>query len=95
VPPPAIVVMMPVSASTRRMRCLHFRNEQITGRSAATPVGRCRHALMAGPPSPPETGVPFPATVVMVAAGFHSPNAVLRMSAMKRPPKGVHRQIPG
>ena len=67
-PFPAIVVMTPVAASTRRMRLLPWSPmNRLPEPSTATPIGPLRLALVAGPRSPWNRSSPPPATVVIVA----------------------------
>ena len=63
-PLPATVVMMP-EVSTLRMRLL-FRSamKRLPAPSTATPVGKAKLALVAGPPSPLNPEMPMPATTV-------------------------------
>ena len=68
-PLPAMVLMVPSDALTRRMRAVVT---SVTSRSPllvnATARGNDRHAAAPGPPSPLNTGVPQPASVVMARA---------------------------
>jgi hypothetical protein len=76
IPSPATVVMMPVVASTHRMRKLAASAiKRPPAASSATSNGQSSSALVAGPPSPlkpPIPAIPFsedgpmPATVVMM-----------------------------
>ena len=65
-PLPAMVVMMPVTGSTRRMRLLlTSAMKSLPTPSVATPSGNPRLADVAGPPSPlkpmPPSKMPVPA----------------------------------
>lgn len=68
-PLPAMVLMVPSDALTRRMRAVVT---SVTSRSPllvnATARGNDRHAAALSPPSPLNTGVPQPASVVMARA---------------------------
>ena len=61
---PANVVMIPVTASTRRMRFPVAMN-RLPPPSTATPNGKIKAALVPGPPSPLKPRTPFPATIAM------------------------------
>ena len=65
-PFPATVVITPVAASTRRMRSLESSAmNRLPEPSTATPRGLLSWAAVAGPPSPENPSLPFPATVVI------------------------------
>ena len=68
-PLPATVVIVP-SGSMRRMRWFPASAmNTLPSWSSATPVGYCRLAAVAGPPSPRNEGMPLPAIVVIVPSG--------------------------
>src|SRR5437667_213783 len=67
-PLPATVVMIPVAASTLRIRWLpESAMYRLPLASSATPDGTQTLALVAAPPSPAKVLMPLPATVVMIA----------------------------
>ena len=80
-PDPAIVVMMPVGRSTRRIRslCESAMSKSLSG-AMATPSGVSSWASVASPSSP-EKPVPrslFPTTVVMIRL----PASIRRMTSL-------------
>src|SRR5262245_53474874 len=68
-PFPATVVMIPPGL-TRRTRSLAISAKNCSPAApAARPMGRCRHAWVAGPPSPEKPAWPVPARVTIVPGG--------------------------
>ena len=83
---PAIVEMIPVAASTRRMRWLNVSEKyRLPARSNAISNGPFSSASLAFPPSPANPFSPVPIAVVMIQAGIPDPQrdcfASLAMSA--------------
>jgi hypothetical protein len=63
---PTTVVMTPVAASMRRIRCTSVSNtKRLPWRSYASPNGWVMSAWVAGPPSPEKSMRPVPAMVLM------------------------------
>jgi hypothetical protein len=89
-PPPATVLIVPVTASTRRIRWLSV-SAMSTSPSArtATPAGLRRWAAVAAPPSPEKLEVPVPATVEMMPVADTLRMRSLPVSAMRNPPSAV------
>src|SRR6266545_2152221 len=82
--------MIPLG-ETLRMRLPSTMNRLPAPSTATPPQGRLqfprvRAALVAGPPSPEYSGLPLPATVVMIPLGEILRMRLLRESAMNRLP---------
>src|SRR5262249_1835837 len=88
VPFPATVEITP-SALTRRTRLLSVSAiKNPPSGNTATPVGNCRLAFVAGPPSPPDPRRPFPATLLLAPPAQPRRTRLVCVSGIKNPPSG-------
>src|ERR1022692_2440677 len=79
---PATVVIMPDGSTLRTRPLLLSAMYIFPDASTATQTGLLSCACLAGPPSPPQPAVPFPATVVMFPPGANFLTVLLSGSAI-------------